>query len=601
MKVLLHFPDVNAASTSMLARALIERGHHVVYSAIDDEDGAGCPPGATRMLVHARWPMRKLLARLRDAADAAERDWLRLEIDAFIARDYFDGDTMERVKAAAPDIIVADSALLSPLQFVARALRVPCVQLSLTFSRRWSAGPPFNSSLRMTAPALQLAGARWQGSCLNRRILDVPAPMQVAASIERLAISSGYPSSEVSFDAAQVPALTLFPEMIACEASLDFGPNVLSAEHYLAIEPARTGPQEVPAALSAFVDPDRPLIYIALSGADLDRPGSERIWPPLQAALAERAPWKTVVVTGSEAAAARLAVQGDDVLVLAQGPRSWLLQRAAALVTTGELEAIRAAIAHQVPVIAMPLRDDQPGNAERVVHHAIGVRLRAELLTARVFNAAVRGVLEDLPRLRQNLLRLDHACREERARQRGVAILEKLGGAAPDDTRRIAAHTAPAPRPGLPARLDELRHATGPDEMWFDYATWCVEQVLEPLWACEPDRVEAFRDLLARYRDLRRERSDPESLARLRRSACERAAPHWHKGYGALVCALHPDPQRGAWLARLEVAAVLARAAAGAHCDEERSQRFTRRYAEVSRQLDAELELRLGGRARVAR
>jgi zeaxanthin glucosyltransferase len=598
MKVLLHFPDASLQVTSMLARAFIERGHEVVCTSIDDDDAIGLPADATRLPIHTRWPMRSLLTRMRDAATESERDWLRLEFDAFVARDYFEGEMAERVRGVAPDLIVADPALVSPLQFVAHELRVPCVQLSLTFSRRFAAGPPVNSSLSPCSTSLQLAGARWQSSCLNRRFIEVPVPMQVASAIERLATSVGYPAHEVSFESAQYPALTLFPELVACEASLDFLTRAAGESNYFAIDAVRRAPEDVPTSISAFVDAGLPLIYMDLGGCGADLAAFEALWRPLVKALGAPAPWKTVVNAGDEDHAERLAACGDDILVLAHAPGSWLLQRAAVLVTTADLEVIRAAVAQQVPMIAIPLRDDQRGNAERVTHHGVGVRLRAELLSPDVLLAAIHDVLGNAATLRENLRRLDRACREERSRQSGVAVFEKQVGTVTGATRSVPSPAKAASTRKL-TRVEESRHAMDRDEAWFDYASWCVSRVLDSLWMQEPDRVEAFRELMDQYREAGH-RNDASALDRLRRSACARAAAIWHKGYGAVVCALHPDSQRGAWLTRLEVAAVLARAAATGPSEPVREQQFKRRHAEVSRELEAEWDRRFGGRTRVA-
>jgi hypothetical protein len=568
MRVLLHFPGTTGAAVATLARGLQARGHDVACTVLDDADLARLPAATVRVPVHRRVPLRRLLER-RHAASTEQREWLRLEIDARVAQDYFEGEMLGAVAALAPDVIVADAGSLSPLPLVAHELRIPCQQLTLTLPRGASASPPLTSHARADASALQVAGARWESSCLNRRLAGIPVPMQVASAIERLAVSAAYPARAISLTTAMAPALTLFPEASVAEACFDVE-SARGANSYWAIEPA-TPPQRDSFATAA---PRGPVVYVELDEAGAAEPLRANLARCLAAVFADGCEWSAV--TGNRGAAH-------------DAPRQWWLERAAAFITTAGLDAVRDAIACHVPMIAIPLAADQPGNAMRVEHHGIGMRLRAELLTPALLRAALREVLANQANA-ERLRRLDAACREERATSNAIEQIERRVAAR--DLIARATPVVPAARSSGSVWLDAL-DADGAAGAALEYALWCVERVLATLVALEPDRVAAIRALLGEYRE-RWLASDADALRPLRRRVCELAAAHWHRGFGVSVCALHPQPREAALLARLEGIAALARNAVDeSGTGTERSRAFTERYVALAQEFDGELRSRI--------
>lgn len=583
MRILLHFPGTDPAPLAGLATDLLARGHAVAFSRL-----AGCvatlPEGATTLWVHRRWPLRALLEEQR-TADAERCAWLRVEIEACVARDIFDGDLLEVVRGFAPDLIVADSGLRSPVQFVAHQLRVPCLQLSLTFARRWSDAPPLTSHCGPEAGELQRAGARWEGSCLFRRLAGVPVPQQVAGAVERLAVATGYPADGVSLAAGLAPALTRFPEALVCESALDFEGG---STDYLAIAPVpAAGEQSVPHVLREFAATDRPLVFVAMEAEDLSAPLPEPVVHALRGAMQAPASWKFVVAAPGAPTASAFTDMGGDVLVIDRAPIEWLLVRCAAVVTAATLPMLRAAVSRHTPMLAIPVEADQPGNAARIVHHGLGLRLRPGLLSARVIQTALRDLFDDGASFRERLRIVDDACRAEQARHAGVDVVENLAMVA-DGVRRISPAVRRATAAGTAIE-------PGDDAACLDYALWCLRRTLAPIAARDPDRVDVVSGLVAQYAAARLARAPEQSLQGMRRAICERASAHWRKGFGVAVYCAHPEPRRAALLARLEAVAVLARAATGAAgSDTERSLRFADHYATLTHEFDAELRRRVG-------
>jgi MGT family glycosyltransferase len=84
----------------------------------------------------------------------------------------------------------------------------------------------------------------------------------------------------------------------------------------------------------------------------------------------------------------------SDVITLRYLPLLDLLPRAAAVICHGGHNTVCEALAHGVPLVVAPIRDDQPVVAAQVVDAGAGVRLRFGLATPELVSRAVLAVLE---------------------------------------------------------------------------------------------------------------------------------------------------------------------------------------------------------------
>jgi UDP:flavonoid glycosyltransferase YjiC (YdhE family) len=89
-----------------------------------------------------------------------------------------------------------------------------------------------------------------------------------------------------------------------------------------------------------------------------------------------------------------------NLLALARVPQLALLARVAALVCHAGHNTVVEALAHGLPLVLAPIRDDQPVIAEQVVRAGAGVQVRFGRVRAEGLIAAVRAVLDD-PRYRR--------------------------------------------------------------------------------------------------------------------------------------------------------------------------------------------------------
>ena len=85
----------------------------------------------------------------------------------------------------------------------------------------------------------------------------------------------------------------------------------------------------------------------------------------------------------------------DDVLVMRRVPQLALLPRVAAVVCHGGHNTVCESLSHGIPLVVVPIRDDQPVIAEQVVNASAGVRIRFSRPTVDTIWAAVERALND--------------------------------------------------------------------------------------------------------------------------------------------------------------------------------------------------------------
>lgn len=126
------------------------------------------------------------------------------------------------------------------------------------------------------------------------------------------------------------------------------------------------------------------------------------------------------------------------MIVVDYAPQPELLQRAALCITHAGPGTVMESLYYGVPMVCIPVTDDQPAMAARVEYHAIGRRIPWRQLTARKLEKAIVEVLTD-PRFKDRCLQLS-------------ATVKKNGGAGKAaDVIEAALEVKKAPRPSFTA------------------------------------------------------------------------------------------------------------------------------------------------------
>ena len=116
-----------------------------------------------------------------------------------------------------------------------------------------------------------------------------------------------------------------------------------------------------------------------------------------------------------------------DPVVVRYAPQLDLLRRAAAVITHAGLNTTLESLAEGLPLVCIPLGNDQPGVAARVVAKGAGVAIPRRKLTAARVRVAVRAVLKE-ERYRTAARRVQAAMAEVDGPERAAEIIEKVLG-----------------------------------------------------------------------------------------------------------------------------------------------------------------------------
>lgn len=135
----------------------------------------------------------------------------------------------------------------------------------------------------------------------------------------------------------------------------------------------------------------RPLVYASLGTL---QNGSEDIFRTIADACAGL-DIQLLISLGGGLDPGRLGILSGDPLVVRYAPQLEIVKRAAAVITHAGLNTTLESLAEGVPLVCIPLGNDQPGVAARVAARGAGVVVPRRKLNAKRLRLAVNAVLED--------------------------------------------------------------------------------------------------------------------------------------------------------------------------------------------------------------
>ncbi|MFG2292790.1 glycosyltransferase [Streptomyces sp. NPDC048603] len=310
---------------------------------------AGEPTGGGYAALHERW---------RDLRGVAALRFLWEEALVPLARAMAPGVT-EAVRTFRPDVVVADQqALAGPV--VARRLGVP-----------WATSA--STSAELTGP---FEGFPKVADWVSGQISSLLAEFGAAR-----------PGSGSDWDPRFSERLVLVfstPELV--------GPERAFPGHYAFVGPAFGSRPPSPGFPWRLLDPARRRVLVSLG--TLNREAGGRFY----AAVAGAA-------EGLAADGVQLVLAAPPALVPGPLPEGTLLQNTVpqpallphldAVVTHGGHNTVCEALAHGLPLVVAPIRDDQPIVAQQVVAAGAGLRIRFGRTGAGELRDAVTAVLDD--------------------------------------------------------------------------------------------------------------------------------------------------------------------------------------------------------------
>jgi zeaxanthin glucosyltransferase len=395
-----------------LARALQRRGHEVVIYGIADCEARVRAAGVEFYRVGEQdYPLgtlRKLDEHLGELKGLATFKFTVERVRNTARMILRDGP--EAVRKSGVQALLVDEADLGGsvadhlgLPFVSIAMFPPLIQDDRIppFCFGWAAGQDRFSRLR---------------NQLGFRLLSrVAAPVFKVVNEQRRAWS--LPAIKRSTD-----ALSTLAQIAQLPAALEFDvPDKPAILHY-------TGPfvdarQRPPVAFPWDRLNGRPLIYASLGTM---QNGSEAIFRTIAEGCAGLHA-QLVISLGGGLDPARLGALAGDPIVVSYAPQLEIVKRAVLVITHAGLNTVLESLAEGVPLVALPLGNDQPGVAARVAARGAGVVIPQKKLTAAKLRAAVQTVLTR-PSYRHAAETLKQAITQADGLNRAADIIEQALG-----------------------------------------------------------------------------------------------------------------------------------------------------------------------------
>lgn len=173
------------------------------------------------------------------------------------------------------------------------------------------------------------------------------------------------------------------------------------------------------------VNPAKRLLYCSL-GSQSFIGGKDVVSGFLRAvteAMAAHPDWQLILSTGGMLQPEDFPVRPADAILSPWVPQLQVLERAAVMITHGGLGTLKECIFRGVPVVVFPISRDQPENAQRVVHHRLGLSGDLAKDSPPGIFSLVQQVA-DAPEFRQNMERMRDRFLEVEKAGVGVKVIE---------------------------------------------------------------------------------------------------------------------------------------------------------------------------------
>jgi MGT family glycosyltransferase len=364
-----------------LARRLEKRGHKVVIFGIADTEARVRSAGIDFQLIGARdYPLgtlQKLDQRLGELNGLATFRFTVERVKNSARMVLRDGP--EAAHNAKLDAMLIDEADMGGS--VAEHLGLPFVSIAffppLIKDDRI---PPFCFGWRAGEGPL----TRLRNRLGTRFLSRVAAPIYTVVNEQRIAWNLK-PLTHPTDALSPLAQITQLPQ------ALEFATATRPANLYYA-GPFVDDQQRPPVPFPWHRLDSRPLVYASLGTL---QNSSEHIFRTIAEACAGLRVQLVLTLGGGGLSPARLGALLGDPFVVSYAPQLQLLKRAAAVITHAGLNTVLESLAEGVPLVAIPLGNDQPGVAARVEAHGAGIVIPRRKLNVARLRSATRSILGD--------------------------------------------------------------------------------------------------------------------------------------------------------------------------------------------------------------
>ena len=382
-----------------LARKLRERGHEVFFTCLAEAEpmvraaGLDFFPYGESLL-----PAGDLHRRLQILSQLSGTEALEFTLSLFVDLCRAGLEDGERVlRELRPDALVLDSTSRG-LNLVAMHLNLPFIHVSNALHLDLSGHAPLCVYDWPHQPGPEGYARNTEGS---RAFLNMFAP--IFALEQNYVARVGLPVDVEN----PMPYRSTLAHLTQTPKEFDFpGDHWPANFHY-------TGPWHDPSLRPAVEFPwdqltGEPLIYASMGTL---QNGSERIFGAI-AAAAQTPGHQLVLSIGKNLDPDKIGTLSVNTIVVTSTPQIEVLKRASLCITHAGLNTVLESLTAGVPMVAIPITNDQPGVGARIAHTGTGVvvplnTLAGELAVQKLRNA-IETVLND-PSYRENAQRIQQA------------------------------------------------------------------------------------------------------------------------------------------------------------------------------------------------
>jgi zeaxanthin glucosyltransferase len=146
-----------------------------------------------------------------------------------------------------------------------------------------------------------------------------------------------------------------------------------------------------------------------------------------------------VLAIGNQITPEQIGETASNVLTVTYAPQIELLKRSSLCITHAGLNTVLEALGFGVPLLAIPITNDQPGVAARIAHKEVGLVISQDNLSSSDLPALITQAVED-SRIRANARRLSQAISRTDGLAVAAGLIENalgLGAARPESARAV--------------------------------------------------------------------------------------------------------------------------------------------------------------------
>jgi zeaxanthin glucosyltransferase len=164
-----------------------------------------------------------------------------------------------------------------------------------------------------------------------------------------------------------------------------------------------------------------PLVYASMGTL---QNGIEEVFSAIAQAVKPRPGMQLVLSIGDSLDAKQISSLPANCIVVNRAPQIELLKRSALCITHAGLNTVLESLTQGVPMVAIPVTNDQPGVAARIAYTKTGAYLPIQEMTASRLSALIDEVLTN-PEYRQNANNMKQVIAETNGLEKAADLLEQ--------------------------------------------------------------------------------------------------------------------------------------------------------------------------------